>query len=157
MSSHAPRFDLDQLGFRLAALLRTDAHLCNVLTHISSGDWRAVESAIIAILRPRASARKLSGLACNILQLICDERGPTGRILRPFFFTAIERTAGRRQMRCLLERTAALRRRTSLHEQRQVVVARRARTPIVNRSIHNDSFGRYMVAVNTEQAEGVRP
>ena len=38
------------LAFTLVALLRAEGHLCNVLTHVSSGDWRAIEQAIRAIL-----------------------------------------------------------------------------------------------------------
>ncbi len=89
----------DDLAFTLVALLRTHGHLCNVLTHIASGDWRAVEQAIAAILEPRISPKKLSPLARNLLELLCDNRGVSGRIMRPFFFAAVAGAAGKAEMR----------------------------------------------------------
>ena len=89
------------LSFTLVALLRADWHLCNVLTHVSSGDWRAVEQAINAILEPRTPPRRLSNIARNMLELLCDDRGVTGRRMRPFFFEAMARVAGRAEMKRL--------------------------------------------------------
>jgi NAD-dependent dihydropyrimidine dehydrogenase PreA subunit len=66
------------LAFKLVALLRADGLLCNVLTHISSGDWCVVEQAILTILDPRASPEKLSKLARNMLELLSDDLGMTG-------------------------------------------------------------------------------
>jgi hypothetical protein len=105
--------DLADLAFTLVALLRGDGHLCNVLTHIASGDWRAIERAILSILTPRITPKKLSGVARNLLELLCDNRGVTGPLMRPFFFGAIERVAGRAEMRRLEAKVQRLRRRIS--------------------------------------------
>ena len=108
-----PAAAVDDLSFALVALLRAEGHLCNVLTHIASGDWRAVEQAIVAILTPRTSSRKLSNLARNILELACDNRGVTGRIMGPFFFNAIVRIAGKTDGKRLEKKIRRLRRRMS--------------------------------------------
>ena len=99
------------LTFTLVALLRADGHLCNVLTHVSSGDWRAVEQAINAIIEPPMPAQKLSNIDRNILELLCDDRGITGRIMRPFFFEAIGRVAGeagRKRLEARIQRSRHL-------------------------------------------------
>lgn len=77
--------DLDALVFRVVTALRRHPHVNNVLTHISRADWRAVEHAIRAILDPCSHARDLSPLACNIVDLMCADRGVTGRILKPYY------------------------------------------------------------------------
>jgi hypothetical protein len=103
----------EDLASTLVALLRTDGHLCNVLTHISRDDWHAIEVAIAAILRPRAAPNQLSNVAQNMLELICDDRGVTGRLMRPFFFEAVGRIAGKPEMERLKKRVERLRRRMS--------------------------------------------
>ena len=103
------------LAFKLVALLRADGHLCNVLTHISSGDWRAVEQAILTILEPRAPPEKLSKLARNMLELLCDDLGITGRMMRPFVFQAIGRIAGKVEMKRLEAGIRRLRQRVSVN------------------------------------------
>ena len=112
-----PAAAVDDLSFALVALLRAEGHLCNVLTHIASGDWRAVEQAIVAILSPRTSSKKLSDLARNILELACDNRGVTGRIMGPFFFNAIVQVAGKKDGKRLERKIRQLRRRMSLDGQ----------------------------------------
>lgn len=102
--------DVDDLAFTLVALLRADGHLCNVLTHVGSGNWRAVEQAIASILYPRATPKALSEVARNILQLICDNRGVTGPIMRSLFFDIIARTMGQLQMKRLEKKIGRLRR-----------------------------------------------
>lgn len=77
--------DLDALVFRVVAAFRSHPHVSNVLTHISRADWRAVEQAVRAILDPCSLARDLSPLACNIVDLMCADRGVTGRILKPYY------------------------------------------------------------------------
>lgn len=77
--------DMDDLVFRVVAAFRRHPHVNNVLTHISRADWRAVEQAIRAILDPGSLARDLSPLACNIVDLMCADRGVTGRILKPYY------------------------------------------------------------------------
>jgi hypothetical protein len=113
------------VAFALVALLRTHGHLCNVLTHISSGDWRAVEQAIVAILSPHTRPRQLSNLARNMLELICDDRGVTGPIMRPFFFDAIARIAGGPERKRLKRKIRRLRRRMSSDVRVQLVQPRR--------------------------------
>ena len=98
------------LAFTLVALLRADGHLGNVLTHVSSGDWRAIELAIRAILDPRAAPQRLTGIARNILELVCDEGGVTGRLMRPFFFSAVASIAVESEMRRLEAQIQRLRR-----------------------------------------------
>ena len=111
----APAADdaLPRLAFELTALLRADGHLCNVMTHISPGDWRAVEQAIVAILTPRARPAKLSKLARNLLDLLCDDLGIAGRAMRPFVFQAIGRVAGQGERARLEAGVRGLRRRAS--------------------------------------------
>lgn len=77
--------DLDDLVFRVVAAFRRHPHVSNVLTHIARADWRAVEQAVRAILDPCSLARDLSPLACNIVDLMCADRGVTGRILKPYY------------------------------------------------------------------------
>lgn len=81
----AVEIDADDLVFRVVAAFRRHPHVNNVLTHISRADWRAVEQAIRAILDPQSLARDLSPLACNIVDLMCADRGVTGRILKPYY------------------------------------------------------------------------
>jgi hypothetical protein len=109
----SPAVDLDDLAFILVALLRADGHLCNVLTHVGSGNWRAIEQAIASILYPRARPKTLSAVARNILQLVCDNRGVTGPIMRSVFFDGIARAAGRPQMKRLEKKIRRLRDRMS--------------------------------------------
>lgn len=109
-----PPVDLDDLTFTLVALLRADGHLSNVLTHVASGDWRAVEQAIASILHPRTRPKALSDITRNILRLICDDRGVTGPIMRSVFFDIVARTAGRPQMKRLEKKIRRLRHRMAL-------------------------------------------
>lgn len=128
---------VDDLSFALVALLRADGHLCNVLTHIVSDDWRAVEQAIVAMLSPRASSKKLPNVARNILELACDNRGKTGRIMGPFFFNAIVRIAGRPAGRRLEKKIRRLRPRMSLDGQmHRLAYGRRAKNSSDARSAH---------------------
>jgi hypothetical protein len=127
---------VDDLSFALVALLRGNGHLCNVLTHIASGDWRAVEQAIVAILSARTSSKKLSNVARNILELACDNRGITGRIMGPFFFDAVVRIVGKPAGKRLEKKIRHLRRRISLEGQPLVAHPRRARKSNGARSVH---------------------
>ena len=131
---------VDDLSFTLVALLRAEAHLCNVLTHISTGDWRAVEQAIIAILNSRTSSKKLSPVARNILELVCDDRGVTGRIMRPFFFNAIARITGKPEMKRLERKIRRLRCRMSLDAEAGVAPPRRARKSSSARPVRRVQF-----------------
>ncbi len=73
------------LAFFVVAGFRRQPHINNVLTHISGANWERVEQALRAILDPSTSSRELSPLARNIVDLICADRGVTGRILKPYF------------------------------------------------------------------------
>lgn len=82
-AEHLP--SLDDLVFSLAAAFRQHAHISNVLTHISGSNWGKVEHALRSILDPRAGSCNLSPLAQNIIELMCADRGVTGRIMKPYF------------------------------------------------------------------------
>src|SRR5664279_1972588 len=73
------------LAFLVVAGLRRQPHISNVLTHISGADWGRVEQALRAILDPFTASRDLTPLARNIVDLMCADRGVTGRILKPYF------------------------------------------------------------------------
>ncbi len=118
------------LPFTLVALLRADGHLCNVLTHVSAGDWGAIEQAIAVILRPRARVPDLSSVARNMLELICDGRGVTGPVMRPFFLDAIRRCAGKSEMRRLDRKVRRLRLRMSAAAGRPRADAPRPNKPV---------------------------
>ncbi len=76
--------DVD-LAFPLVAALHRHPHLSNVLTHISRASWPRVEHTLRLLLDPATGARDLTPLALNMLDLICAERGDTGRIFKPYF------------------------------------------------------------------------
>jgi uncharacterized protein (DUF2249 family) len=76
---------IDDLVFTVVAAFRRHPHLNNVLTHISGARWERVEQALRAILDPVSRSRELSPLARNIVDLMCADRGITGRILKPYF------------------------------------------------------------------------
>lgn len=80
-----PEPALDDLATRVAAAFRRHPHINNVLTHISGANWSRVAQALKSILNPRAESRELSPLACNLLDLMCADRGVTGRILKPYY------------------------------------------------------------------------
>ncbi len=76
---------LDDLVFSVVAAFRLHGHISNVLTHISGSNWAKVEQALRSILDPRAGSCDLSPLAQNIIELLCADRGVTGRIMKPYF------------------------------------------------------------------------
>ncbi|HET7412470.1 MAG TPA: hypothetical protein VFJ18_07380 [Pararhizobium sp.] len=69
----------------VATAFRNHQHLGNVLTHVSGGNWKRVEEALRAILDPHVDGRSLTPLARNIVELMCADRGVTGRILKPYY------------------------------------------------------------------------
>ena len=73
------------LAFLVVAAFRRQPHISNVLTHISGANWGRVEQALRAILDPFTASRDLTPLARNIVDLMCADRGVTGRILKPYF------------------------------------------------------------------------
>ncbi|WP_234685872.1 hypothetical protein [Bradyrhizobium monzae] len=80
-----------ELAFRIFAAFRAHSHINNVLTHISGANWTQVEHALEAILDQATTGDRLSPLAQNIVDLVCAERGITGRILKPYFQAALYR------------------------------------------------------------------
>lgn len=79
------KIDLDQLAFACIGAFRDHSHLSNVLTHISRGNWREVEQALRSIFDSTVESRDLSPLARNLVELMCADRGVTGRIMKPYF------------------------------------------------------------------------
>ncbi len=145
------------LSFTLVALLRAEGHLCNVLTHISSGDWHAVEHAIVTILSPRTSPKKLSNVARNILELVCDNLGVTGHIMRPFFFNAIVRIAGKPEMKRLERKIGRLRHRMSLDGQARLPPARRPRKSSRARCARQTRFDPLAILGMVQPTNGAGP
>lgn len=91
------------------ASLRRHPHLGNVLTHIAAQKWQRVEEALGQLLDPSAEPERLSPVARNLLELICDNRGTTGRIMQPFFFGTVAHVAGEDARTTLETRLRALR------------------------------------------------
>ena len=87
------RLDLSraELAFRIFATFRSHPHINNVLTHISRAKWGEVEQSLNHILDPSTTSDGLSPLEENILELMVGERGITGRILKPYFQSALHR------------------------------------------------------------------
>jgi hypothetical protein len=85
---------ISDLAFRVFAAFRAHPHISNVLTHISRANWNNVERALNDILDPATISEGLSPLAHNILDLMCAERGVTGRILKPYFHAVLHRLLG---------------------------------------------------------------
>ncbi len=74
-----------KLAAVVVAHFRAHSHICNVMTHISGARWDKVEEAIGVILDPCAGKLQMTPLAENIVDLLCAERGVTGRIAKPYF------------------------------------------------------------------------
>jgi hypothetical protein len=80
-----------ELALRIFAALRSHPHINNVLTHISRANWGEVAQSLNRILDPSATGDGLSALEENIIELMVGERGITGRILKPYFQSALHR------------------------------------------------------------------
>jgi hypothetical protein len=85
------RLSTAELAFRIFALFRGHPHISNVLTHISRSNWSQLERELNIILDPTTTTGGLSSLARNIIDLMCAERGVTGKILKPYFHAALHR------------------------------------------------------------------
>lgn len=96
------------IAFTLVAVLRQHGHIGNVLTHISRTNWTNIELALRTIIDPDVDSQSLSPLAQNIVELICGERGVTGRITKPYFRTALNRILGTDGAARLIERIDGL-------------------------------------------------
>lgn len=84
-------FDVVHLVHTTVAVFRAHPHLNNVLTHISGARWERIGQALCVIFNPLATLNDLSPLARNIVELMCAERGITGRILKPFFHALLDK------------------------------------------------------------------
>ena len=80
-----PAPSIHDLAFGTCCALRAHPHLNNVLTHISRANWPSLEQSLGRILDPATPSEGLSPLEQNILDLMCADRGVTGRILKPYF------------------------------------------------------------------------
>ena len=89
--SVAPRPELTtaELAFHVYAAFRAEPHINNVLTHISRAGSAELEQSITSILEPATTSDRLSPLGQNIVDLMVAERGPTGRILKPYFHAVL--------------------------------------------------------------------
>lgn len=102
------RLSTAELAFRIFAVFRGHPHINNVLTHISRANWTQVERELNVILNPAATAERLSPLARNIVDLMCAERGVTGKILKPYFHAALQRLLGPDEAESLVRHVEAL-------------------------------------------------
>lgn len=78
-----------ELAFGIFADFRAHPHISNVLTHISRSDWTGLERSLGIILDLSTTPDKLSPLEQNIVDLMCADRGITGRILKPYFHAGL--------------------------------------------------------------------
>lgn len=85
--------DLDELAERVAVSFRHHPHLNNVMTHVSGGRWERITDALRRLFDPETEAASLNRLERNVLDLICAERGPTGRILKRQLVEVVRRSA----------------------------------------------------------------
>lgn len=81
----------EALSLALVASFRAHSHINNVMTHVSGARWDHIEHALRNILDPVSAPAGMSRLEANILDLLCAERGVTGRILKPYFCSVLER------------------------------------------------------------------
>ncbi|AVX06036.1 hypothetical protein MXMO3_03533 (plasmid) [Maritalea myrionectae] len=81
---------VSELATFLVVQFRARSHLCNVLTHISGGRWDKVEEAFHQVLDPHTPKDQLTPLGVNIVDVLCKERGVTGRIAKPYFAQLIQ-------------------------------------------------------------------
>jgi hypothetical protein len=97
-----------ELTFTVVAALRAHPHLSNVLTHISRGNWGQIEQAFGAILNPDTHSTRLSALARNIVDLMCADRGVTGRIFKPYYQDLLSAILGKSVARRLIVNITSL-------------------------------------------------
>ena len=84
-----PELSTAELAFHVYAAFRAEPHINNVLTHISRARSAELEQSIASILDPATASDRLSPLEQNIIALMVGERGPTGRILKPYFHAVL--------------------------------------------------------------------
>ncbi|HEX3162088.1 MAG TPA: hypothetical protein VHQ92_05885 [Pseudolabrys sp.] len=86
-----PKLSTAELAFRIFAAFRAHPHINNVLTHIARANWAQAERSLNRILDLATPSDGLSLLEHNIIDLMCAERGITGKILKPYFHAALHR------------------------------------------------------------------
>jgi hypothetical protein len=86
-----PKLSTEELAFITLAVFRAHPHISNVLTHISRADWAMIERSLASILDPATKSGTLSPLEQNIIDLMCADRGISGRILKPYFHALLHR------------------------------------------------------------------
>ena len=84
-----PELSIAELAFRVRVAFRVHPHLSNVLTHISGANWANVEQSLNAIFDVATKSGSLSPLEQNIVDLMCADRGITGRIMKPYFHAVL--------------------------------------------------------------------
>ncbi len=89
-----PELSIGELAFRVLVALRVHPHLSNVLTHISGANWAKVERSLNSIFDLATPSGSLSALDRNIIDLMCADRGTTGRIMKPYFHAVLRRVLG---------------------------------------------------------------
>jgi hypothetical protein len=103
-----PQLSTAELAYRIFASFRAHPHINNVLTHIARANWILVEHALNTILDPTTTSGGLSPLAQNIIDLMCAERGITGKILKPHFHVALYGLLGPNDAKLLIHHIEAL-------------------------------------------------
>lgn len=86
-----PVVDSAALVGSLVAAFRAHSHINNVMAHVSGARWDQIERALHVILDIADVPADLSRLEANIVDLLCAERGVTGRIFKPYFETLLAR------------------------------------------------------------------
>ena len=86
-----PELSIGELAFRVLVTFRVHPHLSNVLTHISGANWAKVERSLNSIFDLATTSGSLSPLEQNIVDLMCADRGITGRIMKPYFQAVLRR------------------------------------------------------------------
>jgi hypothetical protein len=97
-----------ELAFRIFAAFRAHPHINNVLTHISRADWTGLERSLGIILDLATTPDNLSSLEQNIIDLMCADRGITGRILKPYFHAVLHKLLDSQRAERLIRHIQAL-------------------------------------------------
>jgi hypothetical protein len=80
-----------ELAFRIFAAFRAHPHINNVLIHIARANLVQVERSLNRILDQATASDLLFPLEQNMVDLMCAERGITGKILKPYFHATLHR------------------------------------------------------------------
>lgn len=107
-SERRQRLSTAELAFRIYAVFRAHPHISNVLTHISRAKWPEVEQALNLILDAATTSDRLSPLEQNVIDLMCAERGITGKILKPYFHGVLYRLLERNHAERLIRHVEGL-------------------------------------------------